>query len=227
MKSVLQDRLQTEHLVGPNGSPDNGRSRAGSARAFFTSTTPTATPYTDALGSTTLDDGRLWVDSANLNRLWVRDQTTGVAWEQCNAGAGVVKETRVTAATTYATGAWRDVAAVSYTVPAAFNSASWQIIVDAKVAMYSTVADNLTARIYDGTNNIDDGAVFVTAASGYVCFPLSAIVTPTGGTAYTFTLQIQSLSNTWTNGYPAGTFTAGAAGGVSKIRLWFAPVLTS
>jgi hypothetical protein len=41
---------------------NSGRSRAGSARAFFQTTPPTALSVADANGSTTIGDGRLWID---------------------------------------------------------------------------------------------------------------------------------------------------------------------
>jgi hypothetical protein len=232
MKSVLQDRLQTETLTGPNGSPDNGRFRAGSARAFFTGTTPTATPGTDALGSTTLDDGRLWSDSGNRNRLWVRNQSGTTAWEQCNAGAGVIKVASETSTSaTYATAGWRDVCAVTFTTPTAFNSAAWQIVIDAKFQGYhaTATADNITARIYDGTSALDEAADFSPAIANAmtVLRPGTVITSPTANNAYTFTLQVNPALLTWTQGYPAGTTSGGSAGGTSWIRVWFAPVATS
>lgn len=87
LKQEVRERGAVEHdwsdatvSTNPKGTNDDGRHRLGSARAFFQTTAPTVLTVVDQLGSNTLDDGRLWVDSDDENILRVRDQGAA-AWE--------------------------------------------------------------------------------------------------------------------------------------------------
>lgn len=96
-------RLHTEHCFGSGftdsnvgcagtGSVDNGRHREGSALAFFEDTAPTTLgdgpggtsvedfDPTGGGGSSTLEQGRMWFDSNDSNRLTVWD-TAGPSFE--------------------------------------------------------------------------------------------------------------------------------------------------
>lgn len=61
-------RLDAEHDFGTftGGNSDTGRQRLGSARPFYQSTGPTVLGATDALGSASLDTGRLWIDTDDV-----------------------------------------------------------------------------------------------------------------------------------------------------------------
>lgn len=83
LKREIRYRKEVEHDFGTDHGPsDNGRHRLGSARVFFQSAAPTALDFADydstlggsGSGVTTLDDGRLWVDS-NTFTMHVRDES--------------------------------------------------------------------------------------------------------------------------------------------------------
>ena len=88
---AIRERANVEHDWSDSSIDgaysELGRHNPGSARAFFGTTAPTTlwkpdgTAGADTAGTPGLDDGRLWVDSDDNNRLYVRD---AAAWELVN-----------------------------------------------------------------------------------------------------------------------------------------------
>jgi hypothetical protein len=86
-RNEVRRRADVEHdwSTANVGDTDSGRHRKGSARAFFQATAPTAMPYADTGGSTTLlDEGRLWIDSDD-GTLWANEAPTSAAWGRVSA----------------------------------------------------------------------------------------------------------------------------------------------
>jgi len=85
IKADSRHRIETEMCVGSGfvGSgtnctaADDGRLREGACRAFFQAAAPTQIAVDDDDASNALDDGRVWTDSDDFNRLYVYDNGAG------------------------------------------------------------------------------------------------------------------------------------------------------
>lgn len=230
-KQQTELRLTTEVNFGSGySSNDSGRNRLGSARPFYQNTAPAAliSSVVDAAGSSALDSGRLWIDTDDLNRLWVYDLGS-TSWKPVTAQAGIYTEAVENTAATYAASAWRTVASVSVTTPTAFtNSAKWQVIVTGKFVGYGNGAgQNAAVDIYDGATSLDQSALRSDASGApNTAYVSASILSPAAATTYTFDLRVYPQAGTlFTQGYPAGV--TGVAGGISKICVLLSPVADS
>lgn len=209
LKTLIQERASLELDWGTSsfeaGYSDTGRSNPGSARAYVQTSSPTGLRRPDNSANqtgTTLtkaaDQGRLWVDTDDNNRLRVIDPDisgTGASWRPVAAapahddGYGPPLAGTSTATTTIPSGSTVDLAlAGSITAPAE-ASTDWDLFVSAYIHVINGAGSDRTVRldlVETTTATIIDVAE-VTLKSGEVQrIPLQGYLGMSASTTYGF-----------------------------------------
>ena len=247
LKTLIRERASIELNWGTAsfeaGYGDTGRANPGSARAFVQTGTPTGLRRPDNSANQTgtsltkaADQGRLWADTNDNNRLYVIDPDAAGAGATFNPVAAIPTHTDIVTGTSTSTAAIASGGVTDLT----FSDASlltpaegiWRIWVMAQVHIKNGSAANRTIRL--DIHQTAPGAVFADAYEWVLksdeektAILLHTAVLASASTTYTYKVVGEASGATCTYNGASCTLTGnGAATRTHRLWMWMAPYPT-